>query len=120
MRSGFAEFRQFIMKDPMEVILPLGIFAAPLLVCWVARRLVLRALKAWTARTASRMGTVLHRALTRPPEERAREALGSLAEYADAERLIPAGLLEDDHGVLRLTPRAEATFRAPPDRRQLS
>ena len=66
MRSGFAEFRQFIMKDPMEVILPLGIFAATLLVCWVARRLVLRALNAWTARTGSRMGMVLHRALRGP------------------------------------------------------
>jgi hypothetical protein len=63
--------------------------------------------------------TVLHRALTRPPKERAREALRSPAEHAAAERLIAAGLLEDDHGVLRPTPRAEATFRAPPDRRHL-
>jgi small-conductance mechanosensitive channel len=66
MRSGFAEFRHFIMKEPMEVILPLGIFAATLLVCWVARRLVLRALSAWTARTGSRMGTVVHHALRGP------------------------------------------------------
>jgi hypothetical protein len=63
--------------------------------------------------------TVLHRALTRPPEERAREALHSPAEHAAAERLIAAGLLEDHNGVLRPTPRAEATFRAPPDRRHL-
>src|SRR5450755_4434047 len=62
---------------------------------------------------------VLHRALTRPPEERAREALHSPAEHAAAERLIAAGLLEDHNGVLRPTPRAEATFRAPPDRRHL-
>jgi hypothetical protein len=62
---------------------------------------------------------VLHRALTRPPEERTREALRSLAEHAAADRLIAAGLLEDDHGVLRPTPRAEATFRTPPDRRHL-
>jgi hypothetical protein len=47
--------------------------------------------------------TVLHRA--DPP--------------AAAERLMAAGLLEDDHGVLRPTSRAEATFRAPPDRRHL-
>jgi small-conductance mechanosensitive channel len=66
MRSGFAEFRQLIVKDPMEVILPLGIFAATFLVCWVARRLVLRALKARTARTGSRAGSVLYEALRGP------------------------------------------------------
>ncbi len=52
-------------------------------------------------------------------QERVRDALRSLAEHAAAERLIAAGLLEDDHGVLRPTPRAEATFRAPPDRSDL-
>ena len=66
MRSGFAEFRQWIVKDPMEVILPLGIFAATLLVCWVARRLMLRALRARTARTGSRAGAVLYQALRGP------------------------------------------------------
>jgi hypothetical protein len=62
---------------------------------------------------------VLHRALTRPPDERTREALRSPAEHTAADRLTAAGLLEDDHGVLRPTPRAEATFRAPPDSRRL-
>jgi len=62
---------------------------------------------------------VLHLALTRPREERAREALRSPAGHAAAERLIAAGLLEDDRGVLRPTPLAEVTFRAPPDRRHL-
>jgi hypothetical protein len=62
---------------------------------------------------------VLHCALTCPREDRARGALRSPAEHAAAERLIAAGLLEDDHGVLRPTPRAEATFQAPPDRRHL-
>ena len=56
---------------------------------------------------------VLHRALTCSREDRAREAVRSLAEHAAADRLIAAGLLEDDHGVLRPTPRAEATFRYP-------
>jgi hypothetical protein len=65
------------------------------------------------------VATVLHRALTRPPQERARDALRSLAEHAAAERLIAAGLLQDDHGVLRPTPRAEATFRASSYRRHL-
>jgi small-conductance mechanosensitive channel len=64
--SGFAEFRQLVVKDPMEVILPLGIFAATFLGCWVARSLVLRALKAWTARTGGRVGTVLYEALRGP------------------------------------------------------
>src|ERR1035438_1610594 len=66
MRSGFAEFRQLIVNDPMEVILPLGIFAATFLACWVARRLAVRALKAWTARTESRAGAVLYEALRGP------------------------------------------------------
>src|ERR1035441_5609053 len=64
--SGFAEFRKLIVNDPMEVILPLGIFAATFLGCWVARRLLLRALKAWTARTESRVGAVLYEALRGP------------------------------------------------------
>jgi hypothetical protein len=38
---------------------------------------------------------VLHRALTRPRQERAREALRSLAEHEAADWLIAAGLLED-------------------------
>jgi hypothetical protein len=41
-----------------------------------------------------------------PAEERAREALRSLAEHAAADRLIAARLLEHDHGVLRPTPRS--------------
>ncbi len=55
-----------ILKNPMEVILPFGIFAVTFLACWVARRLVLRALNAWTRRTGSRTGTVLHDALRGP------------------------------------------------------
>jgi hypothetical protein len=62
---------------------------------------------------------VLYRALTRPSRERAREALRNPAEHAAAQRLIAAGLLEDDNGVLRPAPRAEATFQAPPERRWL-
>ena len=57
---------------------------------------------------------VLHRALTCSREDRARDALGNPAEHAAADRLIAARLLEDDHGVLRPTPLAEATFRASP------
>jgi small-conductance mechanosensitive channel len=66
MRSGFAEFRKLIVDDPMKMILPLGIFAATFLGCWVARLLVLRALKAWTGRTESRAGSELYEALRGP------------------------------------------------------
>jgi small-conductance mechanosensitive channel len=55
-----------ILKDPMEVILPFGIFVATFVACWVARRLVMRALKAWTARTCSRVGQVVYEALRGP------------------------------------------------------
>src|ERR1017187_8844252 len=66
MGSRFAKFQQFILKDPMEVILPLGIFAVIFLAGWVVRRLVLRGLKSWAARTDSRVGTVLYEALRGP------------------------------------------------------
>ncbi|HEX7597645.1 MAG TPA: mechanosensitive ion channel family protein, partial [Polyangia bacterium] len=66
MRSAFAEFQQLVMKNPMEVILPLGIFAATFLACWVARRLIMRALEAWSARTGSRVGPVVHHSLHGP------------------------------------------------------
>jgi hypothetical protein len=62
---------------------------------------------------------VLHRALTCSPEDRARDKLSTPAEQAAADRLIAARLLEDDHGVLRPTPLAEATFRAGPEPRYL-
>lgn len=66
MRSGLKVFRQLVIDDPMEVILPVGIFVATFLVCWLARRLLVHALKAWTARTQSRVGTVLYEALRGP------------------------------------------------------
>jgi hypothetical protein len=43
----------------------------------------------------------------------------SLGEYAAAARLTAAGLVDDDHGFLGPTPRAEATIRGVPDRRWL-
>ena len=69
MTSGFPRLQQLIqsiMKNPMEAIVPLAIFAATFLACWVVRRLVLRALMAWTRRTGSRTGTVLFEALRGP------------------------------------------------------
>jgi len=58
--------------------------------------------------------SVLHRALIRPGEERARDALRSPAENAAVARLIAAGLLEEKAGVLWPTQRAETTFAATP------
>ena len=66
MGSRFTKFQQFILKNPMEVILPVGIFAVVFLAGWVVRRLVLRGLKSWAARTGSRVGTVLYEALRGP------------------------------------------------------
>lgn len=63
---------------------------------------------------------VLHRALTGSREDRARDTLSDPAEQAAAGRLIAARLLEDEHGVLRPTPLAEATFRAAPEPRYLN
>ena len=60
--------------------------------------------------------SVLHRALTRPSNERTREALGSPAERAAVARLIAVGLLEEKAGVYWPTQRAEATFAATPRR----
>jgi hypothetical protein len=46
-------------------------------------------------------------------------SVGRALRGAQAAFLLDGTLLEDDRGVLRPTPRAEATFRAPPDRRHL-
>src|SRR5437879_5423179 len=66
MRRGLAAFQRALVEDPMEVVLPLAIFLATLLVAWVIRRLMLRALKAWSARTGRRGGLILTQALSGP------------------------------------------------------
>ena len=66
MRSGFAGFRRVLIEEPMEVVLPLAIFVATFLVCWLVRQLVLRALKAWNERKQSRNGRILEQALRGP------------------------------------------------------
>ena len=60
--------------------------------------------------------SVLHRALTRPSNERTHDALGSPVERAAVARLIAVGLLEEKAGVYWPTQRAEATFAATPRR----
>jgi hypothetical protein len=59
---------------------------------------------------------VLHRALTCSLEGRARDALSNPAEHPAADRLIAAGLLEDDHGFLRPTPWRKRHSGQPPSR----
>ena len=69
MTSGFARFQQLmqsIVKNPMEAIVPLAIFGATFLACWVVRRLVLRALTAWSKRSGSRTGALLFEAMRGP------------------------------------------------------
>src|ERR1700674_2988530 len=66
MRSGFAGLRRVLFEEPMEVVLPLAIFAATFLACWVVRRVVLRALTAWNERKQSRNGRILEQALCGP------------------------------------------------------
>jgi small-conductance mechanosensitive channel len=63
---GLAAFERALAKDPMEVVLPLAIFLVTFLIGWLVRRLVLRALKAWSARTGRRGGLILVQALRGP------------------------------------------------------
>jgi small-conductance mechanosensitive channel len=55
--------RRILEHDPMELVRPLATFAITFLIAWLVRRLVLRALRAWTARTQSRLGLVVVDAL---------------------------------------------------------
>ena len=55
--------RRILIDNPMEVFRPLAIFAATFAVGSLVRRLVLRALGAWTERTQSRMGRIMEQAL---------------------------------------------------------
>src|SRR5690348_6327992 len=66
MKNGFAVFRRVLIEDPMEIILPLVIFAVVFLLGWLVRHLVLRALRAWNTRTGSRAGHVVYQALHGP------------------------------------------------------
>ena len=50
----------------MELVWPLAIFVATFLIGWAVRRLILKAMRAWTSRTESRVGLVLAEALSGP------------------------------------------------------
>lgn len=60
------EFIRVVEYHPGLVVLPAAVFLVTLAVCWVLRRLLLRALDAWTARSRSRGGEILTEALSGP------------------------------------------------------
>ena len=55
-----------LWNDPMQVVWPLIIFGITLLAGWIARRVILRAIRAWTSRTDSKPGRILYDALRGP------------------------------------------------------
>ena len=59
-------FVRRLLNDPMRLLSPLIIFAVTLLVGWIVRRVILRALRAWTNRTNSKPGLILYNMLQGP------------------------------------------------------
>jgi small-conductance mechanosensitive channel len=57
---------RILTNHPMELVGPLAIFVATFIVGWAVRRLILKALRSWTARTGSRAGRGLADALSGP------------------------------------------------------
>jgi small-conductance mechanosensitive channel len=55
-----------LAANPAELMWPVAIFALTVAVGWLVRRLILRALRAWTARSRGRAGLVLTNVLTGP------------------------------------------------------
>src|SRR5690349_2115438 len=64
--GGMQAIRRVLIERPMEVVMPLVIFLVVFAAGWLVRRLVMRALRAWTARTHSRPGLILTEALRGP------------------------------------------------------
>jgi small-conductance mechanosensitive channel len=62
----FLQLIRRLLNDPMLLLSPLIIFAVTLLAGWVVRRVILRALRAWTTRTDSKPGLILYDTLRRP------------------------------------------------------
>src|SRR5262249_24203678 len=58
--------RRILIEHPMQLVLPLVIFVVTFAAGWFARRLILRALKAWSTRSSSRTGLILSMALRGP------------------------------------------------------
>jgi len=58
--------RHVLAEHPAEVVWPVVLFVVTFAAGWLVRRLVLRALRAWTARTQSRVGLILTSTLKGP------------------------------------------------------
>jgi len=58
--------RHVLAENPAELVWPMVIFVVTFAAGWLVRRLVLKALRAWTARTQSRAGLILTATLQGP------------------------------------------------------
>ena len=59
MNAAIRAIRELLRNHPKELILPLVVFALVMALGYVARRLLLRALATWNAKTQSRTGLIL-------------------------------------------------------------
>ena len=60
------EFIRIVEHQPELIVAPAAVFLVTLAICWVVRRLLLRGLEAWTARSQSRGGAIVTEALSGP------------------------------------------------------
>jgi small-conductance mechanosensitive channel len=60
--------RRILIQDPWQLIMPLVTFGLVFGIGWLIRRVVLRALRAWTERSNSRPGLILSEALHGPTQ----------------------------------------------------
>jgi small-conductance mechanosensitive channel len=66
MRSGIQGLRELLANHPMELVVPLAVFAVTLAAGHLVRRVLLRALRARNSRTETRHGRILTEALRGP------------------------------------------------------
>jgi small-conductance mechanosensitive channel len=57
---------RILTRNPMELVWPLAVFVVTFIIGWAIRRIILKVLRAWTSRTASRTGRVLAESLSGP------------------------------------------------------
>jgi small-conductance mechanosensitive channel len=58
--------RRILIVNPMQLVVPLAIFAATFGICWLIRNLVFRAVHVWLRRSSSRLGLITEEALRGP------------------------------------------------------
>src|SRR3974390_2785076 len=66
MNPAIRALRDLLKNHPQELILPLVVFAVVVALGYLARRLLLRALAAWNAKTQNRTGLILADSLRGP------------------------------------------------------